>query len=218
HDDAGHQGIPRTLHLARQRFFWVGLERDISDYVHTCSRCVVAKTAEPADRAPLESIRTSAPLELVCFDFWSAEGNKKKNVDVLVVTDHFTKLAHAFPCTGQTFHQVAKKLWDKFLSIYGFPQRIHSDRGAYFESKLLKDLQVIAGIEKSHTTPYHPSGSGCVERFNRTLDNMLRTLPPLAKHKWPQMLYTLTFVYNCTIHETTGFAPFYLMFGRLPPA
>ncbi|KAI3357018.1 hypothetical protein L3Q82_003654 [Scortum barcoo] len=34
--------------------------------------------------------------------------------------------------------------------------------------------------------------------------------------KWPQMLQMLTFCYNCTAHETTGFAPFYLMFGRIP--
>ncbi|KAL1246735.1 hypothetical protein QQF64_034330 [Cirrhinus molitorella] len=45
---------------------------------------------------------------------------------------------------------------------------------------------------------------------------MLRSLPPRSKHKWPQMVQTMTFVYNCTAHETTGFAPFYLMFGRVP--
>ena len=26
----------------------------------------------------------------------------------------------------------------------------------------------------------------------------------------------MTFVYNCTLNEMTGFAPFYLMFGRVP--
>ena len=71
-------------------------------------------------------------------------------------------------------------------------------------------------MKKSHTTPYHPMGNGVTERFNRTLGNMLRTLPPTAKARWPQVLQTLTFCYNCTIHETTGFAPFYLMYGRVP--
>lgn len=59
-------------------------------------------------------------------------------------------------------------------------------------------------------------GNGGTERFNRTLGNMLRSLPTRSKQKWPQMIQTMTFVYNCTVHETTGFAPFYLMFGRVP--
>ncbi|KAJ7997341.1 hypothetical protein DPEC_G00227980 [Dallia pectoralis] len=59
-------------------------------------------------------------------------------------------------------------------------------------------------------------GNGSVERFNRTLGNMIRALPPEAKHDWPRHLQTLTFMYNCTVHETTGFPPFYLMYGRVP--
>uniref|UniRef100_A0A674MGD5 ribonuclease H n=1 Tax=Takifugu rubripes TaxID=31033 RepID=A0A674MGD5_TAKRU len=170
----------------------------------------------PSARAPLENIKTSVPLELVCIDFWSAEDNNNKSVDVLVVTDHFTKLAHAFPCRDQTAKNVAKKLWDGFFCIYGFPQRIHSDQGATFESELVAELLEMGGIIKSHTTPYHPMGNGITERFNRTLGNMLRSLPPRTKQRWPQMIQSLTFVYNCTAHETTGFAPFYLMFGRVP--
>ncbi|XP_052459431.1 retrovirus-related Pol polyprotein from transposon 412 [Carassius gibelio] len=100
--------------------------------------------------------------------------------------------------------------------IYGFPKRVHSDQGANFESKLIKELLNMAGIKKSHTTPYHPMGNGITERFNRTLGSMIRTLPPKSKSKWPQSLRMLTFCYNCTVHETTGFAPFYLMFGRIP--
>ncbi|KAK7915390.1 hypothetical protein WMY93_011151 [Mugilogobius chulae] len=53
-------------------------------------------------------------------------------------------------------------------------------------------------------------------RMNRTLGNMIRALPPRAKHRWPDALKSLTFAYNCTVHETTGFAPFLLMFGRVP--
>ncbi|KAJ8009202.1 hypothetical protein DPEC_G00086450 [Dallia pectoralis] len=94
--------------------------------------------------------------------------------------------------------------------------RIHSDQGASFESHLIRELLKVAGVRKSRTTPYHPMGNGSVERFNRTLGNMIRALPPEAKHDWPRHLQTLTFMYNCTVHETTGFPPFYLMYGRVP--
>ncbi|KAJ8332253.1 hypothetical protein SKAU_G00427360 [Synaphobranchus kaupii] len=216
HDLAGHQGQPRTLSLVRQRFFWYDVERDVRSYVRNCPRCVLSKTPEPAARAPLESITTSAPLELVCVDFWSAEDNNNKSVDVLVITDHFTKLAHAFPCQDQTAKKVARKLWDNFFCVYGFPQRLHSDQGANFQSELMAELLELAGVGKSRTSPYHPMGNGGTERFNRTLGSMLRSLPLRSKHKWPQMIQTMTFAYNCTQHETTGFAPFYLMFGRVP--
>lgn len=216
HDDAGHQGQTRTLYLARQRFFWAHMERDVRDYVKCCKRCVVSKTLEPEGRAPLESIKTTSPLELVCMDFWCAEDSKGKSVDVLVVTDHFTKMAHAFKCSDQSAKQVARQLWDKYFCVYGFPQRIHSDQGANFESQLIQELLQIAGVKKSRTTPYHPMGNGQTERFNRTLGNMIRALPPRDKQRWPQMLQTLTFAYNCTAHESTGYAPFYLMYGRVP--
>ena len=175
-----------------------------------------SKTPEPEARAPLESIVTTEPLELVCVDFWCAEDASNKSLDVLVVTDHFTKLAHAFLCPNQSAKAVARQLWNNIFCVYGFPRRLHSDQGANFESELIAELLSVAGVQKSHTTPYHPMGNGGVERFNRTLGNMIRALPPRAKHKWPQSLKSLTFAYNCTIHETTGHAPFHLMFGRTP--
>ncbi|KAJ8358268.1 hypothetical protein AAFF_G00018440 [Aldrovandia affinis] len=178
-------------------------------------RCVFSKSPEPEARAPLESIITTRPLELVCIDFWSAE-DSSKSVDVLVVTDHFTKLAQAYPCSNQLVKVVAWQLWNNFFCTYGFPDRVHSDQGANFESSLIAEMLQVVGIQKSHTTPYHPMGNGCVERFNRTLGNMIRALLPKAKHRWPQMLKALTFSYNSTVHETPGYAPFNLMFGRCP--
>lgn len=216
HDEAGHQGQQRTVYLTRQRFFWHGLEREVKAYVKCCRRCVVSKTPDPEARAPLESIITTEPLELVCIDFWSAEDSSNKSLDVLVVTDHFTKLAHAFLCPNQSAKSVAHQLWNNYFCVYGMPRRIHSDQGANFESALIAELLSVAGVQKSHTTPYHPMGNGSCERMNRTLGNMIQALPTRAEHRWPQALKSLTFAYNCTIHETTGFAPILLMFGRTP--
>lgn len=90
------------LYLARQRFHWLGLSKDGAECVRCCRQCVVSKSPEPEARAPLVNIRTSEPLELVCIDFWTVEDSANKFLDVLVVTDHFTKMAHAFLCPNQT--------------------------------------------------------------------------------------------------------------------
>ena len=67
----------------------------------------------------------------------SAEDSNNNSVDVLVITDHFNKLAHAFSCQDQTAKRAARKLWDNFFCIYGFPQHLHSDQGAKFQSELI---------------------------------------------------------------------------------
>lgn len=110
-------------------------------------------------------------------DFWSAENSKQHSVDVIVLTDPFTKLAHAFLCVNQKAKQIAMKLLDHVFCIYGFPTRIHTDQGTNIESTLIAELLKLAGIEESHTTAYHPMGNGRTERFNRTLGSMLHSLP-----------------------------------------
>lgn len=96
----------------------------------------------------------------------------------LVITDNLTKMAHAFHCSGQSAKQVARLLWDRYLCVYGFPERIHSDKGANFENLLNHEFLEVIGMKNSRTTAYHPMCNGHVERFNRNLGNMIRLLPP----------------------------------------
>ena len=55
-----------------------------------------------------------------------------------------------------------------------------------------------------------------VERYNKTLLNMLGTLSDNQKSDWKSHVSTMTHAYNAAEHESTGYAPFYLMFGRHP--
>ena len=135
-------------------------------------------------------------------------------MNVLIATDHFTRYTQAFVTPNQKASTVAKTLWDKFFIHYGFPEKILSDQGYNFESKLLKELCILAQIKKMHTTPYRPESNGSCERFNRTLISMLGTLPEEFKSEWVNHVNTLTYTYNCMRSNATGFSPYYLLYGR----
>ena len=214
HDDVGHQGILRTLSLLRERFYWPGMQEEATQYVMRCSRCLRRKT--PPQVAPLQPILVTQPLELVHMDYLSLEPSKGNIENVLVITDHFTRYALAYPSKTQTAQATARILWDNFICHYGFPEKFISDQGRNFESDLIKELCKIAGVKKIHTTPYHPQGNGQCERFNSTLCNMLGTLSDEEKSDWKSHLGCMTHAYNCTKHASTTYSPYYLMFGRHP--
>ena len=215
HDEMGHPGRERTIALVMDRFYWPRMRHDIAKWVDNCDRCIKFKTPD-TQRASLVSISTTRPLQLVCMDYLTLEPSKGGIQNILIITDHFTKFAVAVPTKNQTAKTTADALFNSFIIPYGLPKTIHSDQGANFSSKLIKELCQITGISKSRTTPYHPMGNGITERFNRTLLSMLGTLEPDKKSNWKAYIGPLVHAYNATKHDTTGFSPFYLMFGREP--
>ena len=138
----------------------------------------------------------------------------RNNRYVLVVSDYFTKWTEAYALPDQTAATIAETLVSEFVSRFGVPRQIHSDQGTNFESKLMEEVCKLLNIEKTRTTPLHPQSDGQVERFNRTLVEMLRGKLQPDQKDWDLQLPMCMMAYRSAVHESTGFTPNQLMLGR----
>ncbi|XP_076131023.1 retrovirus-related Pol polyprotein from transposon opus [Alosa pseudoharengus] len=216
HQQHGHQGTERTLELLRQRCFWPGMASDVARWCQLCERCQVAKDNHHTAQSFMGHLLAGRPNEILAIDFTTLEPARSGQENVLVMTDIFSKYTLAVPTSDQRASTVAQVLVGEWFSKFGVPGRIHSDQGRSFENGLIQQLCGLYGIQKTRTTPYHPAGNGQCERFNRTMHNLLRTLPVSQKRDWNSCLPQILYCYNTTPHQATGESPFFLMFGQEP--
>ena len=213
---SGHLGIKRTLLRARNRFFWPKMTTQISEFVKSCVTCAQNKLSPGHQKAPLQSIDVNEPFVFWAMDYMgplpeTSRGNKH----LLVVMDHFTKWCEAFPTKDQKASTVADLLVSRLFSRFGPPTVLHSDQGRKFESNLMQEVCNLMGIHKSRTTAYHPQCDGLVERQNRTLQDMLSAFVSKHRDDWDLWVDIAVYAYNTSCHDSTGFSPYELVFGRV---
>ena len=211
----GHLGQSKTLQKIKDRFYWPGHYNDVITWCSTCPSCATRKTLTPKAKAPLNPITVGSPLQLVAVDLLGPlPKSQSGNSYILVAADYFTKWCEAYPLPNMEAVTVANVLTNEMFFRFSPPEWLHSDQGRQFDGCLIKEICRILQIRKSRTSPYHPQCDGLVERFNRTLLNMLATTAKDNPLNWEQYLRPVCFAYNTSTHSSTGFTRFYLMYGR----
>ena len=100
--------------------------------------------------------------------------------------------------------------------VHGVPEEVLTDLGTNFLSKTIDELYKQLGVKRKRTTAYRPCCDGLVERFNRTLGDMLASYVSKGSKNWDEFVSHATFAYNTAVHAGTWYTPHYLMFGRDP--
>ena len=128
--------------------------------------------------------------------------------------DYLTKWPEVFAAPNQTVETIAQLLIEKIVCRHGVPAKLLSDRGANFLSELLEEIYRLLGTKKVNTSAYHPQTDGLVERFNRTLTEMLSKTVDASGRDWDRRLPYVLFAYRASIQESTKESPFFLLYGR----
>ena len=211
----GHLGQEKTLQKLKDRFYWPGHYNDVMTWCATCPSCTTRKSPIPKPSAPLKPISVGNPMQLVAVDLLGPLPlSQTGNSYILVAADYFTKWCEAYPLPNMEAVTIADKLVNEMFFRFSPPESLHSDQGRQFDGCLLKEICRILQIKKTRTSPYHPQCDGLVERFNRTLLTMLATSAKDNPLNWEQYVRSVCFAYNTSTHSSTGFTPFFLMYGR----
>ena len=211
----GHFGFRRTMEKIRSRFYWPGQRHDVANWCKACAECASRKSPTKRRRAPMQSELVGTPMQRVAMDILGPlPVTARENKYVLVIGDYFTKWVEAYPMPNMEAKTVAELFVHHFISRFGVPDILHTDQGRNFESSLLKETCQLLGMQKTRTSPYHPQSDGFIERFNRTLLNLLSIAAAENEREWDLRLPLLMLAYRTSTQESTGCTPFYLMFGR----
>lgn len=211
----GHLGMRKTDEKVRRRFWRPGLKAAVTRFCRSCVTCQKCKSPPRRNKASLQSIPTGRPNQRVHIDIVGPlPRSKKGNIYILVAQDAFTKWPEAWPLRTQKAKTCARIFVNGWITRYGTPETLHSDRGSNFESTIFKEMCNLLDIDKTRTTAYHPQCNGQVENLNKSIKSMLTAMVNENGTNWDEHLPASLMAYRSSVQLSTQETPFVLMFGR----
>ena len=213
----GHFGRDKTLHKVCSRYYWHSITGDIKAYVSSCDTCQRTNPKLMKESGQLHPIRIQPQvwkrigIDLISPLTTTRGGNKY----IITCTDYFSKWVEAEALPDKTAHSVAKFLY-RLIGRLGCFEYCHSDQGREFVNELNSTLFQLAGIQHLISSAYHPQNNGLDERTNQTLSRALVKVINAKQDDWDKHLDSVLLSYRTSVHASTKYTPFYLMYGRDP--
>ncbi|GBP75971.1 Uncharacterized protein K02A2.6 [Eumeta japonica] len=164
-----HPGSNVTLKLVAERYVWPGIRKDCRDWTRKCLQCQRTKVTRHVVPPTGTFEPPSARFRFVHIDLIGPMPISKGYRYSLTAIDRYTRWPEAIPITDVNAETVATALLTCWISRFGCPTDIVTDRSKQFESTLFQHLARVAGFHHRRTTAYHPAYNGLVERFHRQL-------------------------------------------------
>jgi transposase InsO family protein len=209
----GHRSALLSLASLTPVVYWPFMRSDMEEYVRTCHFCQTHAIRRNPWELPTGYLDVYYPLQRLSLDHIGPVSKTPAGLThILVVIDHFTKFVWLFPCTEPTADQTARLLFESIF--YGISTEVLTDGASALVAKAMQRLYELLNIASLHSTAYHPQGHSVVERVNRTIQEMVGKSVNQLGVRWDEVMCSVTLAYNQTVHRSTGYSPFFLMYGR----
>jgi hypothetical protein len=228
HDRSGHFGVDKTIGLLRRRFYWGGsdvMRKEVTEWIRHCQPCQFAKV--PAHTAGEGQIGFNGnhPGDVICGDVFYVGVEEDGFDHTLDFACFFSRRVWSDPLKGvPDAETVADTLLRSIIRSVGVPSEVRSDAGNNLIAAGIQLLYKRMGIKINVGTAYHHQLVALVERWHRTLNQLIRVHQIAVKKanwgsKWYRCIPLMELVFNNTINPSTKYSPFFLnniRHARLP--
>jgi hypothetical protein len=214
---SGHLGRDKTHERLAKRFFWHRMTEDIRNFIRGCLSCALRKTPVSTSSGELQTYQATYPFEILHIDLIGPfDVTPRGNKYVFIAIDRFTHWPELVPLQVATAESCADALVDRIISRHACPDKIISDRGSQFISKLFRRLSRRLGVKNLYTTAYHPQSNARCERANSWVERCIAIFIRETRLAWDDHLPGMELAYRTSLIHGLGFSPFALVYGREP--
>lgn len=206
-----HGGVRATRRLVADRYFWPNMQSDVSNWARSCIACQRVKTVRHVKTPPENIAMPNQRFSHVHMDIVGPLPTSHGYSYLLTIIDRFTRWPEAYPIADMTATTIASSFVANYVSRFGVPDCLTTDRGRQFESKLFKELSVLLGINRIATSSYHPQANGIVERFHRTLKCALKAKE--RPNEWVANLPIVLLGLRTAVRDELKASPAELVYG-----
>ena len=214
HDQNGHMGVQKTFDSIRAKYYWPNLFKELHKYVSECTVCQtrsLQKISQPLQETDIPPY----PMAKLSLDLsgpypTTLSGNKY----IIAFVDWFSGWPEAFAVPDKTADTVAQLIIEEIYPRHGCALQIVSDNGAENVNRTVKETLARLKIDHVLTSVYHPQSNAKVERFHRTLHDILAKRIADNQQTWDLFLNQALAAIRFNVNESSKFSPFFLLYNR----
>ena len=214
HDEQGHNGFKRTYGALKTLYYWKGMKRHIQLYCRRCRTCA-CHNIQTQEFHKEHFSAPPQPMEFISMDLISEfhPASSKGNRYALTAICMLTGFTFCIPLKSKTAKDVVKAYLNHICCIFGPSKKILTDNGKEFKNKMWDEVFKKLKMEHRVTPIYSPQCNGRIEGFHKFLKACIGKQIQQGL-EWDDLVWKDTAAYNFFPTESSGFSPFFLMYGR----
>ncbi|KAL1204351.1 hypothetical protein V5N11_029082 [Cardamine amara subsp. amara] len=211
-----HPGATKMYRDLKRYYHWVGMKKDVANWVAACNVCQLVKAEHQVPSGMLQSLPIPKwKWDMITMDFVVGLPISRTMDAIWVIVDRLTKCARFLAIKKTDGSAVlARKYVQEIVRLYGVSVSIVSDRDPKFTSEFWNAFQKEMGTRVHMSTAYHPQTDGQSEMTIHTLEDLLRMCVLDWGGHWVDHLSLVEFAYNNSYQASIGMAPYEALYGR----